>query len=46
VLEVYRVSWGEEHPETASAMILLTGVELAMLSNKVTGGQAGGQGGK
>uniref|UniRef100_A0A7S0WYR7 Uncharacterized protein n=1 Tax=Chlamydomonas leiostraca TaxID=1034604 RepID=A0A7S0WYR7_9CHLO len=34
VRDVYRACWGEEHPETASAVILLAGVELAQLSAK------------
>ncbi|KAJ9514729.1 hypothetical protein QJQ45_028391 [Haematococcus lacustris] len=34
VLAVYRSSWGEDHPETASVIILLARVDLALLYQK------------
>ncbi len=36
VLHVYEHSWGDQHPETASAMVYLADTELGMLQNKVS----------
>lgn len=33
--ETMQACWGDDHPETASATILLAGVELAQLASDV-----------